>query len=88
MPNLAAGVTSRAISGLVVVGPLGRSCAPPRGESHHGLGLQGEIGQHRPHGGLVDQLLVEHAAVPGMVHGERQPHPHEAGRGHGAVEAR
>ena len=35
---------------------------------------------------LVDELLLEHAAVPGMVHGVRQPHPHQPGRSDGAVE--
>ena len=58
-------------------------------ESHRGLVLDGEVGDHRAHGRLVDQRLLEGAAARRSgSHCLGQRHAHDADRAGDGAQAR
>jgi len=62
---------------------MGQAESEPGGR----LGLEGEVGEHVLHQGLVDQPGAEGAAMTAVMERLDYRLSHAGGRGHGAVEA-
>ena len=70
------------------VGGAVEAARQPERQGGRRLHVERQVGQHLRHQRLVDEMLLEHGAVPAVVDGVGERQPHQAGRAHRAVEPR